>query len=201
MKWLHPQASLQVALHVTMRPNGAKASNRVSVSGGVSGRDDSQEALSDAADGATLGTSLSTPGVVGKANSKRVVQSQSRDAGALQTSKREKFPHFASFASMRQNFVVIVALIVAINFNGRMEKAEMRIIQTSVVDGRVEVALQASLQVALHVTMRQNGAKASNRVSVSGGVSGRDDSQEALSDAADGGLYPLVREVQHQRLT
>ncbi|KFC65652.1 hypothetical protein FG94_03737 [Massilia sp. LC238] len=42
---VHPQASLQVALHVTKRQDGATASNRVSVSGGISGRVDSQEAL------------------------------------------------------------------------------------------------------------------------------------------------------------
>jgi hypothetical protein len=49
---------------------------------------------------------------------------------------------------------------------------------------------QASLQVALHVTKRQDGATASNRVSVSGGISGRVDSQEALCKAGvvDGAL-------------
>ncbi|SFI02885.1 hypothetical protein SAMN04515618_10882 [Collimonas sp. OK307] len=47
----------------------------------------------------------------------------------------------------------------------------------------------ASLEVALHVTKRQNGAKASNRVSVSGGICGRDDSQEALSIAAADGAF------------
>ena len=44
-----PHASLQVALLVTKRHNGANASNRVRVVGGICGRDGSQEALSNAA--------------------------------------------------------------------------------------------------------------------------------------------------------
>ncbi len=50
----------------------------------------------------------------------------------------------------------------------------------------VEVACcahHASLQVALHVTKRQNGAKAINRVSVRAGIRGTNDSNEALSNA------------------
>jgi hypothetical protein len=185
-----------------MRPDGAKASNRVSVSGGVCGRDVSQEALNnDAADGGD-GMSSSTPGIVGKAINKRAGQPESRDAGAPQASKRKRASHFALISLKRWFLVVLAALAVGGTFNKREEFCVMRIIYNSAAAGGVEVALQASLQVALHVTMRQNGAKASNRVSVSGGVCGRDVSQEALNnDAADGGFYRWFREVQHQRLT
>ena len=185
-----------------MRPNGAKASNRVSVSGGVSGREVSQEALSnDAADGGP-GVSSSTPGVVGKATNKRAGQPESRDAGAPQALVCKRASHFALISLKRWFLVVLAALVVSGTFNKREELFVMRIICKTTAAGGVEVALQASLQVALHVTMRQNGAKASNRVSVSGGVSGREVSQEALSnDAADGGFYRWFREVQHQRFT
>ncbi len=173
-----------------MRPNGAKASNRVSVSGGVSGREYSQETLCKAAaDGSCVGKSSSTPGVVGKAINKRAGQRMSRDAGAPRALKRKVGWICASYAWKRRILIAVMALFVAIFNNGRKEGGEMRIIYNSTAAEGVEVALQASLQVALHVTMRQNGAKASNRVSVSGGVSGREYSQETLCKAAaDGGF-------------
>jgi len=70
---------------------------------------------------------------------------------------------------------------------GRMDDVMRRILIS--VDALVAVeAPHASLQVALHVTKRHNGANASNRVRVGGGISGREDSQEALSNAAADGV-------------
>ncbi len=194
---------MQVALHVTMRPNGAKASNRVSVSGGVSGLDDSQEALSqDSADGCP-GVSSSTPDLVGKANKKRAGQSRSKGAGAPQTSKRENVLHSAPSWWKRW---LLIATTACFLFNCCSELGVLRMqtsmIRISVAGGWVDGVPHASMQVALHVTMRQNGAKASNRVSVSGGVSGLDDSQEALSqDSADGGFFRWLGGGQRQRHT
>ena len=66
----------------------------------------------------------------------------------------------------------------------------MVLVENSAVADVCSAQTQASLQVALHVTKRQDGATASNRVSVSGGISGRVDSQEALCKAGvvDGAL-------------
>ena len=195
---------MQVALHVTMRPIGAKASNRVSVSGGVSGLDDSQEALSqDSADGGCPGASSSTPELVGKANKKRAGQSGSTGAGALRTSKRENVSHSAPSWWKRW---LLIATTTCVLFNCCSElgvlRMQMSMIRISAAGGWVDGVPHASMQVALHVTMRQIGAKASNRVSVSGGVSGLDDSQEALSqDSADGGFFRWLGGLQRQRHT
>jgi hypothetical protein len=194
---------MQVALHVTMRPNGAKASNRVSVSGGVSGLDDSQEALSqDSADGGSRGTSSSTPDLVGKANKKRAGQPRSKGAGAPRTSKRENVSPAPSWWKRW----LLIASTACFLFNCCSElgvmRMQMSVIRISAAGGWVDGVPHASMQVALHVTMRQNGAKASNRVSVSGGVSGLDDSQEALSqDSADGGFFRWLGRLQRRRHT
>jgi hypothetical protein len=132
--------------------------------------------------------SSSTLEVVGKANSKRVGRSGSREAGATQASKRR----IAFFPKFRRAGALILALAVtiAIEFHGNgsnlMQITMIRISAVAMVSAKHP---QASLQVALHVTKRQNGAKASNRVCVSGGISGRDDSQETLSKAAADGSY------------
>ena len=195
---------MQVALHVTMRQNGAKASNRVSVSGGVSGLDDSQEALSqDSADGGCPGVSSSTPDLIGKANKKRVGQSRSTGAGAPRTSKRESVLYSAP-SRWKRCLLIASAACFLFNFCSELGVIRMQtsMIRISAAGGWVDGVPHASMQVALHVTMRQNGAKASNRVSVSGGVSGLDDSQEALSqDSADGGFFRWLGGLQCQRHT
>jgi hypothetical protein len=180
---------MQVALHVTMRPNGAKASNRVSVSGGVTGMFDSQEELSqDASDGVDFGSSSSSPEEVGKANKERAGW-RGAGAGALRKQKREGVAWFG--AGTLKALVGAIVLASSQQFSASIDwrVMQMSMIRISAAAGRVNGVPHASMQVALHVTMRQNGAKASNRVSVSGGVTGMFDSQEELSqDASDGGF-------------
>ena len=157
----------------------------MSVSGGFSGRDDSQEALSQAAaDRSRSCNSSSTPGFIGKTNSERVVQSKSRGAGALRSPKFAKTSHFGTASWMQRLLVATTSLFMVFCLRAEMECAKMVVSDNSAVASVFLVWPQASLQVALHVTKRQDGATASNRVSVSGGFSGRDDSQEALSKAA-----------------
>lgn len=116
-------------------------------------------------------------------------QPESREAGAPQTSERANASLYASLDCKRRLTVATIAFCVAFNFKPQLEAREMRIIHVSGAALVTWAKLQASLQVALHFTKRQNGAKASNRVSVSGCISGRDDSQEALSNAAADGAF------------
>ncbi|WP_159078969.1 hypothetical protein [Orrella marina] len=164
------------------------ASNRLCVIGGISCRDDSQETLSnDAADGA--GTSPSTLGVVEKATNKRVGRSGGGEAGEPQT----PICSISLFARFRGVHVFATAFaVILLNFNvGKGESMSLMRRICIEVAATVNIRIpQASLQVALHVTKRQNGAMASNRLCVIGGISCRDDSQETLSnDAADGAYY------------
>ena len=176
---------------MTKRPDGATASNRVSVSGGISGRVDSQEALCKAGvvDGAARRPS-STPGVIGKANSKRAGQAESRGAGASRKSNVRKPSKPSVIPSARRVIAAPIALALAFCLRFNMECDNMAISGNSAADTVSSAHPQASLQVALHVTKRHDGATASNRVSVSGGISGRVDSQEALCKAGvvDGAL-------------
>ncbi len=66
---------------------------------------------------------------------------------------------------------------------------QIRTIRNSAAVEVTDCAHHASLLVALHVTKRQNGAKAINRVSVSAGTRGTNDSNEALSKAVSVGAY------------
>jgi hypothetical protein len=171
----------------------------VSVSGGISGRADSQESLSKAAAHGAWRSS-STPGIVGKAIKQRVGQSESRAAGAPSTSSGRKACASAFSGWMRHFVATATVFVVLLNHNTNEKDGVMRRIIISAA-ASVDVGVpDASLQVALHVTMRQNGAKASNRVSVSGGISGRADSQESLSKAAAHGAFvSLVRGARYQR--
>jgi hypothetical protein len=193
---------MQVALHVTMRRHGAKASNRVSVSGGVSGVDVSQEAVAlDAADGVDLVKPSSTPGNVGKANKQRAGRPGEKKPSVAKASTREMCSSAVHGFKRWLIHAVFAALLLGRNHIFVQMEVQMSMIRVSEACGRV-YSRQASMQVALHVTMRQNGAKASNRVSVSGGVSGVDVSQEAVAlDAADGGLFRWTGRSQLQRHT
>ena len=176
---------------MTKRPDGATASNRVSVSGGISGRVDSQEALCKAGvvDGASRRPS-STPGIIGKANSKRAERAESRGAGAPRKSNVRKPFKPSVIPSARRVITAPIALALAFCLRLNMECDNMVSGGDSTYANVGSAHTQASLQVALHVTKRQDGATASNRVSVSGGISGRVDSQEALCKAGvvDGAL-------------
>jgi hypothetical protein len=163
----------------------------VSVSGGISGRVDSQEALCKAGvvDGASRRPS-STPGVIGKASNKRAERAESRGAGAPRKSNVRKPSKPSVMPSARRVITAPIALALAFCLRFNMECDNMVFGGDSTCAKVGSVHPQASLQVALHVTKRHDGATASNRVSVSGGISGRVDSQEALCKAGvvDGAL-------------
>ncbi len=177
---------MQVALHVTKRRYGAKARNRLSVGGGICGRDDSQEALGYAAASGVLG-SFSTPGSEGKTNKQRAGQPSSTEAGAPAMSKRPP-GRYGSYSALAHVIGVAATVFMLIfNINSERVGAVMGIINISADVSVANCRPHASMQVALHVTKRQNGAKARNRLSVGGGICGRDDSQEALGYAAASG--------------
>jgi len=78
---------------------------------------------------------------------------------------------------------------------------EIRHIGISTATSVTFSAQLASLQVALHVTKRQNGANASDRLSVMVGSGGCHASNEAGSSSVSGGLAALAPGVRRQRVT
>ena len=159
----------------------------MSVIGGICGRDDSQESLSNAAAVGAWGSS-STPGVVGKANKQRAGRSVVREAGAPRTLGLRMGEVFG-YSGFAKHLLAAAALVVTFCLSSGRIDMEMGLIRISAAASVNFPRPHASLEVALHVTKRQNGAKASNRVSVSGGICGRDDSQESLSNAAAVGAF------------
>ena len=159
-------ASLLVALHVTKRPYGANASNRVCVRAGKRGTNDSNEALSKAVSVRSSFGSSSTPGYVGKANTKRAGRPESGEAVAQTELSCGTF----SFCDLRR---VVYRWLVAVMLASVMvdpctegNYMQIRIIRISAAAEVASSAHHASLLVALHVTKRQDGANASNRVCV-----------------------------------
>jgi hypothetical protein len=146
------EASLQVALHVTKRPHGATASNRPTVSVGNSTKNVSREALRDAVSLRCLG-SLSTPGSVGTASNKRAGPPRCGEASA-RTMPR--------LCVLRRTAHVVGVVVAAVSLYAtaihQAREVELRRIRISVEADWGGSALEASLQVALHVTKRQHGA-------------------------------------------
>ncbi len=167
--------------------NGANASNRVIVSGGVRFRVDSQEAHceSDVVDISV--DSSSTPGSFGKANNERVERARSRGAVAPRAQNAPQ-PLSSRFINRAWRKVAAsIALVIALGLRADLDCGIMVMGENLTVSCGLVLGPKASLRLALHVSGMQNGANASNRVIVSGGVRFRVDSQEAHceSDVVD----------------
>jgi hypothetical protein len=162
----------------------------------------SQEAHceSDVVDASTV-CSSSTPGLIGKANNERVEQAKSRGAVAPRAPNARQ-PLSSRFINCAWRAIATsIALAGLFSLRVDLEFGKMAIgINSTLACGEV-VRPKASLRVALHVSDMQDGANASNRVIVSGGVRFRVYSQEAHceSDVVDASSKPLARENQCQR--
>jgi hypothetical protein len=167
--------------------SGANASNRVIVSGGVRFRVSSQEAHceSDVVDASVR--SSSTPGSIGKANSERVGQAQSRGAVAPRAPSASR-PLDSGFINRAwRKIAACIAIAAVFGLRADLECGIMVMGDISAVSCGTGLRPMASLRLALHVSGMQSGANASNRVIVSGGVRFRVSSQEAHceSDVVD----------------
>jgi len=168
--------------------DGANASNRVIVSGGVRFRVNSQEAHceSDVVDASTVHSS-STPGLIGKANNERVGQPKSRGAVAPRAPNARQPLSSRFINSAWRAFATSIALAGLFSLRADLEFDIMVSGKNSTLVCVEVVRPKASLRAALHVSDMQDGANASNRVIVSGGVRFRVNSQEAHceSDVVD----------------
>ncbi len=174
------QASLQVALHVTKRRHGVTASDRGNVDDGADASSYSHEALSIQASGSRLG-SLSIPRIVGKASKECAGHPLVREAGARQPKQCVSIRRIAFVALIGLAAVLLGCSIEKTSLEGRV----MILIRIKSGGGSSGVQ-QASLQVALHVTKRQNGVTASDRGNVDDGADASSYSHEALSIQASG---------------
>ena len=147
----------------------------------------SHEALRLSGSGGLLAPS-STPGYVGKAGRQRAGRPEGGDAGARVTSRNADLRSKPVLGCV---WYLVCALALAQvfgnNLNGTIDM-QMRRIHISAAAVVTPGAQLASLQVALHVTKRHNGAKASNRVSVMVGTVACNASHEALRLSGSGGL-------------
>jgi hypothetical protein len=131
--------------------------------------------------------SSSTPGLIGKANNERVGQTKSRGAGAPQSLNVSQ-PLSSRFINRKwRSIAASIALVLCICLRADLECGIMVFGEISALLFGCEVPPKASLRFALHVSGKQAGANASNRVRFSGGVRFRVSSQEAHceSDVVD----------------
>ena len=148
----------------------------------------SQEAHceSDVVDASTVHSS-STPGLIGKANNERVGQAESRGAVAPRAPNAHQ-PSSSRFINRAWRAIATsIALAGIFSLRADLEFDTMITGRNSTLACGEVLRPKASLRVALHVSDMQDGANASNRVIVSGGVRFRVYSQEAHceSDVVD----------------
>ena len=147
----------------------------------------SQEAVRLSGSGGLLGSS-STSGYVGKASTRRAGRAEGRDPGARAAARSG---NLTVNISARWRSLLVGASMLALGvfscLSGSIE-VQMRSIHISAAAEVRRSAQLASLQVALHVTKRQNGVNASDRVSVLVGTCVCNSSQEAVRLSGSGGL-------------
>ncbi|WP_368641390.1 hypothetical protein ABRZ03_05020 [Castellaniella ginsengisoli] len=123
--------------------------------------------------------SFPTLGIVGEASKEREGQARGGEAAA---SPKLRHANNCGTAWLTRFGCILGVLVVVLSIFGYDTEAYMQVkTRISVATTRLVTIEhpQLSLQVALHVTKRQNGANASNRGGVSGGITGMADSAKS----------------------
>ena len=95
--------------------------------------------------------------------------------------------------------MIVTAIALANSVTASVMGVRMRSIYISAAASVDVLRPRASLRVALHVTNRQHGAKASDRLSVNGGIWGGSDSEEAVRNEDAEGAFSRWSGEEYQR--